>query len=149
MNENSASELPDWRIEVAIGFLFLFNAMPFGYAPAGPWNDTGFSRGVGGLFGMILIYRGWYLYTFQIRGLVPELRLWKNPETSIRRVAIVGVTTLVFAWLVGNPFSQLVPRPAGLLFTLFGSLILLVAGYAALVLGPLADDQIEQDSGEE
>ncbi len=139
------NELPDWRIEAAIGFLLFLNAMPFGYAPAGPWNDVGFSRGVGGLLGMILLYRAWYLRTFRVRGLIPELRRWKTPESSIRRVAIAGVVTLVFAWLVGNPFSQWVPRPAGLLFTLIGLLILLVAGYAALVLGPLADELSESE----
>jgi len=149
VTEKPVRELPDWRIEVTIGFLLLLNAMPFGYAPEGPWNDAAFSRGVGGLLGMILIYRGWYLYTFQERGLVPELRLWKHPEASTRRVAIAGLITLVIAWFIGNPLHEWVPRPAGLLFTLLGLLILLVAGYAALSLGPLADDKTDQQSSEE
>ncbi len=139
-SDASQAGVEQWHIEAVIGALLLLNSSSFGYAPAGPWGDSGFSRGVGGLVGMVLLYRVWYLRTFGFRGLVPALRLWRDPAGSTRWVAVAAVITLLLAWLAGSPLADWMPKPAGLILTVIGLLMALVAGYAALSFGPLADD---------
>ncbi len=133
-----------WRVEATIGTLLVLNAMPFGISHPGPWGDEGFTRGVGGLIGFALLYRAWFMATFNRRGIIPSLHLWGDPTTGWPKVLAAGVVTLALAWMTGGPLATTMPGPTGLLLTLFGCLICLVAIYAALVSGPLSDSAEEE-----
>jgi len=55
-------------------------------------------------------------------------------------VAAVGIAFFILGWLAGEQLLDKVPAPAGMILTLLGLLIMLVAGYAWLVLlGPLQE----------
>ena len=135
----------DIRIEVIIGTLLIINTLPFGIGFAGPWDDVGFTRGIGGLVGCFLFYRAWFSTTFGFHGLIPALHLWRNPSRSPSQLTLIGITTLGFGWVTGGPLAFLFAEPTGLIITLFGCLMLLVAGYAWLVFdGGLKDPNEEE-----
>ena len=135
----------DVRIEVTFGLLLVLNTLPFGVGFAGPWDDAGFTRGIGGLIGCYLLYRAWFATTFGFHGLIPALNLWSNPSQSTSQLTLVGVGTLGFGWATGGPLVSLFAEPTGLIITLFGCLMLLVAGYAWLVFdGGLKDFDEEE-----
>ena len=135
----------DIRFEVIIGTLLVFNTLPFGIGFAGPWEDVGFTRGIGGLIGCYFFYRAWFLSTFGFHGLIPSLHLWSNPSRSTSQLTLIGFATLVLGWVTGGPLAFLFAEPTGLIVTLFGCLMLLVAGYAWLVFeGGLQDSNEEE-----
>ena len=135
----------DVRIEVTFGLLLVLNTLPFGVGFAGPWDDTGFTRGIGGLIGCYLLYRAWFATTFGFHGLIPALNLWSNPSQSTSQLTLVGVGTLGFGWATGGPLVSLFAEPTGLIITLFGCLMLLVAGYAWLVFDGGLEDSDEEE----
>ncbi|MEC8979243.1 MAG: hypothetical protein VX433_04040, partial [Candidatus Thermoplasmatota archaeon] len=53
----------DVRIEVTFGLLLVLNTLPFGVGFAGPWDNPGFTRGIGGLIGCYLFYLAWFATT--------------------------------------------------------------------------------------
>lgn len=115
----------------------------FDFLPAGPWLDASFSRGMSGLFGLILIYLSWYEQTFGAAGVVPAIAKWKNPETSWKHVLLAGIGFLFSSWLFGNtPAGDSLPAPAPLILALIGLLTCFAGAYAYLVSqGPLREEE--------
>ena len=58
---------------------------------------------------------------------------------------LIGVATLGCGWVIGNPLAPLFAEPTGLIITLFGCLMLLVAGYAWLVFDGGLQDVDEEE----
>ena len=135
----------DVRIEVLIGTLLILNTLPLGFGFAGPWEDAGFTRGIGGLIGCYLFYRAWFATTFGFHGMIPALHLWSDPSRSTSQLTLIGVATLGCGWVIGNPLAPLFAEPTGLIITLFGCLMLLVAGYAWLVFDGGLQDVDEEE----
>lgn len=115
----------------------------FDFLPAGPWLDASFSRGMSGLFGLILIYLSWYEQTFGAAGVVPAIAKWKNPETSWKHVLLAGIGFLFSSWLFGNTTAgDSLPAPAPLILALIGLLTCFAGAYAYLVSqGPLREEE--------
>lgn len=112
--------------------LILLASLP-GWAPAGPWGQPSFTRGVVGLVGGGCVYVGWFEWKFGVRGLIPTLRLWRDPRTSKKALACLGVALFFASNVLGTqPWA---PAPAALLVNLTGLLLLLMALYAHLVVG--------------
>ena len=131
--------IPEWKLLLGIGTLLLLQTW-FDIAPAGPWGSERFSNGVIGLTGLGLIYLAWFRFTFKIKGVAPTIDRWKTPKESLPKVALVAFIFCILAWLAGGPLSSSFPEPAGMIFGLMGSLLLLQIIYVWLVLGPLADN---------
>ena len=130
---------PEWRAHPGIGIILLLATLILKLAPTGPWDSESFSLGVIGLTGLTLLYVAWYRLTFQRKGLVPWMDLWKDPERSSRSVIAVGMAIIAAAWRAGNVVEETVPKPAGLILTLVGLLVLLNGIYVYLSVGPLSD----------
>ena len=87
-------EKPEWRGFAAIGTVFV--AITFtDLSPKGPWNDTTFTSGSIGLIGLGLVYLAWFRLTFEKKGVVPTLDLWRDPAKTSLTVMGVGIVTLV------------------------------------------------------
>ena len=130
---------PEWRAHAGIGIILLLDTLILKLAPTGPWDSESFSLGVIGLTGLTLLYVAWYRLTFQRKGLVPWMDLWKDPERSSRSVIAAGLAIIAAAWLAGNVVEETVPKPAGLILTLVGLLVLLNGIYVYLSVGALSD----------
>ena len=130
---------PEWRAHAGIGIILLLDTLILKLAPTGPWDSESFSLGVIGLTGLTLLYVAWYRLTFQRKGLVPWMDLWKDPERSSRSVIAVGMAIIAAAWRAGNVVEETVPKPAGLILTLVGLLVLLNGIYVYLSVGALSD----------
>ena len=130
---------PEWRAHAGIGIILLLDTLILKLAPTGPWNSESFSLGIIGLTGLTLLYVAWYRLTFQRKGLVPWMDLWKDPERSSRSVIAAGMSIIAAAWLAGNVVEEAVPKPAGLILTLVGLLVLLNGIYVYLSVGALSD----------
>ena len=130
---------PEWRAHAGIGIILLLDTLILNLAPTGPWNSESFSLGIIGLTGLTLLYVAWYRLTFQRKGLVPWMDLWKDPERSSRSVIAAGMAIIAAAWLAGNVVEEAVPKPAGLILTLVGLLVLLNGIYVYLSVGALSD----------
>ena len=144
MAQSRTSEPPSWNFHLLAGVLLLAQTFTDIDWP-GPWNAS-FTTGALGLTGILLIYIAWYRAIFERNGVLPTTNLWRNPRRSIPQVAISGVLFIVIGWLFGDQLSDSVPAPSGVIMFLIGSLILLVAGYAWLVLlGPLQDSNITEE----
>ena len=130
---------PEWRAHAGIGIILLLDTLILKLAPTGPWDSESFSLGVIGLTGLTLLYVAWYRLTFQRKGLVPWMDLWKDPERSSRSVIAAGMAIIAAAWLAGNVVEEAVPKPAGLILTLVGLLVLLNGIYVYLSVGALSD----------
>ena len=90
-----------------------------------------------------MIYVGWYRYTFKKNGLIPALSMWKEPVKSINKLAILGIIFVIGSSLIGN-YVDFIPIPFTLIMALIGLLMMLLAGYAWLVIqGPLQDPEEE------
>ena len=121
-----------------LGGLLLLAACIPGWAPPGPWGVPSFTRGVVGLFGLFLLYRGWFQWNFGRDGIIPDLRLWAQPKRSTRQLVAVGLLCLLNGNIVGN-HVQFLPEPTGLILSLFGMLMLTLGAYAwAVFEGPFA-----------
>jgi cell division protein FtsW (lipid II flippase) len=132
---------PEWRAHAGIGIILLLDTLILKLAPTGPWESESFSLGVIGLTGLTLLYVAWYRLTFQRKGLVPWMDLWKDPERSSRSVIAAGLAIIAAAWLAGNVVEETVPKPAGLILTLVGLLVLLNGIYVYLSVGALSDTE--------
>ena len=132
---------PEWKAHAGVGSILLLNTLTLKLAPAGPWNSESFTLGVIGLPGLTLLYIAWYRLTFQRKGLVPWMDLWKDPERSSRSVIAAGMAIIAVAWLAGNVVEEMVPKPAGLILTLVGLLVLLNGIYVYLSVGALSDTE--------
>ena len=132
---------PEWRAHAGIGIILLLDTLILKLAPTGPWDSESFSLGVIGLTGLTLLYVAWYRLTFQRKGLVPWMDLWKDPERSSRSVIAAGMAIIAAAWLAGNVVEETVPKPAGLILTLVGLLVLLNGIYVYLSVGALSDTE--------
>ena len=132
---------PEWRAHAGIGIILLLDTLILKLAPTGPWDSESFSLGVIGLTGLTLLYVAWYRLTFQRKGLVPWMDLWKDPVRSSRSVIAAGMAIIAAAWLAGNVVEETVPKPAGLILTLVGLLVLLNGIYVYLSVGALSDTE--------
>ena len=132
---------PEWRAHAGIGIILLLDTLILKLAPTGPWESESFSLGVIGLTGLTLLYVAWYRLTFQRKGLVPWMDLWKDPERSSRSVIAAGLAIIAAAWLAGNVVEETVPKPAGLILTLVGLVVLLNGIYVYLSVGALSDTE--------
>ena len=132
---------PEWMAHAGIGIILLLDTLILKLAPTGPWDSESFSLGVIGLTGLTLLYVAWYRLTFQRKGLVPWMDLWKDPERSSRSVIAAGLAIIAAAWLAGNVVEETVPKPAGLILTLVGLLVLLNGIYVYLSVGALSDTE--------
>ena len=88
---------PEWRAHAGIGIILLLDTLILKLAPTGPWDSESFSLGVIGLTGLTLLYVAWYRLTFQRKGLVPWMDLWKDPERSSRSVIAAGMAIIAAA----------------------------------------------------
>ena len=131
---------PQWKPHAVAAVLLILDALVFGVAPSGPWDDSSFSRGVIGLVGACLAYVAWYRRTFKRKGLVPWIDLWEKPEESARLVLYASIGFLAISWVAGNPMQPHLPDPTGLVLVLVGLLLGLQAVYAYLVIGPLKEE---------
>tara|TARA_B100000686_G_scaffold327428_1_gene386347 strand:- start:1514 stop:1927 length:414 start_codon:yes stop_codon:yes gene_type:complete len=128
---------PEWRLYAGASAILILDALVIGAAPSGPWDDSGFTRGVIGLVGACLGYVAWYRHTFKRKGLIPWIDLWENPAESARLVLYASIAFLAIAWVAGNPMQPHLPDPTGLILVLVGLLLALQAIYVYLVIGPL------------
>lgn len=131
---------PEWRLLAVASAVLILDSLAFGIAPRGPWDDAGFTSGAIGVIGMGLGYASWYRFTFERRGLIPWIDLWKDPEGSAKKEMAVAALVMGLAWIAGNPLQSHLPDPTGLMLTLVGLLMALQSFYVILVLGPLNED---------
>ena len=102
-------EKPEWRGFAAIGAILV--AITFtDLSPKGPWNDATFTSGSIGLIGLSFIYLAWFRLTFEKKGVVPTLDLWRDPGKTSLTVMGVGFVTLGIAYAVGR--IDFFPEPA-------------------------------------
>ena len=143
----------EWRVFAAIGTILV--AITFtDLSPEGPWNDSTFTSGSLGLIGLMLLYLAWFRLTFETKGVVPTMDLWKDPEGSSSTVIGVGLVILGIAYAVGR--IDFFPEPAGLILSLIGLLVTTNGIYVWMsTAGPLKDridlpnDVIEDNEKEE
>ena len=89
----------EWRVFAAIGTILVSITFP-DLSPEGPWNDSTFTSGSLGLIGLILLYLAWFRLTFETKGVVPTMDLWKDPEGTSPSVIGVGLVVLGIAYAV-------------------------------------------------
>ena len=143
----------EWRVFAAIGTILV--AITFtDLSPEGPWNDSTFTSGSLGLIGLMLLYLAWFRLTFETKGVVPTMNLWKDPEGTSPSVIGVGLVILGIAYAVGR--IDFFPEPAGLILSLIGLLVTTNGIYVWMsTAGPLKDridlpnDVIEDNEKEE
>tara|TARA_X000001036_G_scaffold111478_1_gene104435 strand:- start:1119 stop:1532 length:414 start_codon:yes stop_codon:yes gene_type:complete len=132
----------EWRGFAALGII-LVGITFTNISPAGPWDDSTFTSGFLGLTGMILLYLAWFRLTFEKKGVVPTLDLWKDPEATSKLVIIIGVVILGISYAIGR--IDFFPEPAGLVLSLVGLLVTTNGIYVWLsTSGPLRDDFEEE-----
>ena len=114
-------------------------------APAGPWDSRSFSRGVIGLFGLLLLYFSWFRFTFDKKGVATVVKLWKNPKSSSTTVIVFGFICLVFTkFIINSKIGESFPQTTGLIITFIGLLAIANGTYVWLIsAGPLAVDEEE------
>ena len=132
----------EWRGFAALGII-LVGITFTKISPTGPWDDSTFTSGFLGLTGMILLYLAWFRLTFEKKGVVPTLDLWKDPEATSKLVIIIGVVILGISYAIGR--IDFFPEPAGLVLSLVGLLVTTNGIYVWLsTSGPLRDDFEEE-----
>ena len=129
----------EWRVFAAIGTILV--AITFtDLSPEGPWNDSTFTSGSLGLIGLMLLYLAWFRLTFETKGVVPTMDLWKDPEGSSSTVIGVGLVILGIAYAVGR--IDFFPEPAGLILSLIGLLVTANGIYVWMsTAGPLSSEE--------
>ena len=127
----SKEQGPPWQGLAIMGVILVAQTFTdFGWK--GPWNDVSFTQGSIGLVGGILLYLAWFRWHFKINGLIPTLDRWKNPQKGMLNLFIFGILMTIITWLVGGPFSEIFPRPTGMILGLISLLALLQVSYAWL-----------------
>ena len=129
----------EWRVFAAIGTILV--AITFtDLSPEGPWNDSTFTSGSLGLIGLMLLYLAWFRLTFETKGVVPTMDLWKDPEGTSSTVIGVGLVILGIAYAVGR--IDFFPEPAGLILSLIGLLVTTNGIYVWMsTAGPLSSEE--------
>ena len=129
----------EWRGFAAIGTILV--AITFtDLSPEGPWNDSTFTSGSLGLIGLMLLYLAWFRLTFETKGVVPTMDLWKDPEGTSSTVIGVGLVILGIAYAVGR--IDFFPEPAGLILSLIGLLATTNGVYVWMsTAGPLSSEE--------
>ena len=129
----------EWRVFAAVGTVLV--AITFtNWSPEGPWNDATFTSGSLGLTGMMLLYLAWFRLTFESKGVVPTMDMWKDPEGTSPLVIGVGLVILGIAYAVGR--IDFFPGPAGLILSLVGLLVATNGVYVWLSsAGPLSREE--------
>tara|TARA_B100000767_G_C19751331_1_gene530935 strand:+ start:1084 stop:1491 length:408 start_codon:yes stop_codon:yes gene_type:complete len=129
----------EWRVFAAIGALLV--AITFtNISPKGPWDDSTFTSGALGLAGMMLLYLAWFRLTFGIKGVVPTLNLWKDPEATSTIVILTGLVIMGISYAIGR--IEFFPEPSGLVLSLVGLLVTTNGVYVWLsTAGPLSDEE--------
>ena len=129
----------EWRVFAAIGTILV--AITFtNLSPEGPWNDSTFTSGSLGLIGLMLLYLAWFRLTFETKGVVPTMDLWKDPEGNSPSVIGVGIVILGIAYAVGR--IDFFPEPAGLILSLIGLLVTTNGVYVWMsTAGPLSSEE--------
>ncbi len=136
-------EKVEWKFPAIVGLIFVSITFT-DLSPEGPWNDSTFTSGTIGLAGLCMLYISWFRFTFNKKGLIPTIDLWKEPEKSSKSVAITGLLILGSGYFVGR--ISVFPEPAGLILTLIGLLVLTNGAYVWLSTeGPLAEDNSESE----
>ena len=129
----------EWRLFAGLG-LVLVGITFTDLSPAGPWDDSTFTSGTIGLAGILLLYLAWFRVTFGIKGVVPTMDLWKDPERTSTLVIITGLVILGIAYAVGR--IEFFPEPGGLVLSLIGLLITTNGAYVWLSsAGPLSSEE--------
>jgi len=129
----------EWRVFAVLGAI-LVGITFTDLSPEGPWGDSTFTSGSLGLTGMVLIYLAWFRLTFEAKGVVPTLDLWKDPEGTSILVIITGLVILGIAYAIGR--IDFFPGPAGLVMSLVGLLITTNGVYVWLsTAGPLSSEE--------
>jgi hypothetical protein len=130
---------PEWRNYFFLGLILLVNTIFIKISFSWPWDSESFTLGVMGLIGLTMLYISWYRFTFKRRGLVPWMDLWKNPETSSKKLLLFSIFTLILSYFLGK--NQLFfPDPTSLIFSLIALLTLIQATYVYLSVTILSDD---------
>ena len=130
---------PEWRNYFFLGLVLLVNTIFIKISFSWPWDSESFTFGVMGLIGLTMLYISWYRFTFKRRGLVPWMDLWKNPETSSKKLLLFSIFTLILSYFLGK--NQLFfPDPTSLIFSLIALLTLIQATYVYLSVTILSDD---------
>ena len=130
---------PEWRNYFFLGLVLLVNTIFIKISFSWPWDSESFTLGVMGLIGLTMLYISWYRFTFKRRGLVPWMDLWKNPETSSKKLLLFSIFILILSYVLGK--NQLFfPDPTSLIFSLIALLTLIQATYVYLSVTILSDD---------
>jgi hypothetical protein len=140
-------EQQEWRWFALIGGVCIIQTF-FDYTPEGPWDSRSFSRGVVGLFGICSLYVSWFRYYFNKKGLVPTIDLWKNPQSTWRKVLLFGILCYLFVIILKSSSSKdYFPETTGMVVLLIGSFAILNSLYVWLVVcGPLSKKEgLEQE----
>ena len=93
---------------------------------------------------MLLLYLAWFRITFEVKGVVPTMNLWKDPEKTSSIVILTGLAILGIAYAVGR--LEFFPEPAGLVLSLVGLLVTTNGVYVWLsTAGPLKEQLDSQN----
>jgi hypothetical protein len=88
----------------------------------------------------MLLYLAWFRLTFETKGVVPTMDLWKDPEGISPSVIGVGIVILGIAYAVGR--IDFFPEPAGLILSLIGLLVTTNGVYVWMsTAGPLSSEE--------
>ena len=133
----------EWRSFTLVGIFCVVQTF-LDLAPEGPWDSRSFTRGVIGLIGIGCLYVSWFRFTFERKGLIPTIRIWKKPEKNWLYVLIFRIICYAFVFSINQlEMDKYFPKTTGMIVLLIGSLSILNAIYVWLVvIGPLSEKQI-------
>ncbi|MBT5735235.1 MAG: hypothetical protein HOI28_00125 [Euryarchaeota archaeon] len=133
----------EWRVFALTGIICVVQAF-FDLAPEGPWDSRSFTRGVIGLIGIGCLYISWFRFTFNQKGVIPIIKIWKKPGSSWLPVMIFGIMCYVFVISINElEMDKYFPKTTGMILLLMGSLSILNATYVWLVVnGPLSEKEV-------
>lgn len=133
----------EWRVFALTGIICVVQTF-FDLAPEGPWDSRSFTRGVIGLIGIGCLYISWFRFTFNQKGVIPIIKIWKKPGSSWLPVMIFGIMCYVFVISINElEMDKHFPKTTGMILLLMGSLSILNATYVWLVVnGPLSEEEV-------
>ncbi|MBT4924236.1 MAG: hypothetical protein HN794_05380 [Euryarchaeota archaeon] len=133
----------EWRVFALTGIICVVQTF-FDLAPEGPWDSRSFTRGVIGLIGIGCLYISWFRFTFNQKGVIPIIKIWKKPGSSWLPVMIFGIMCYVFVISINElEMDKYFPKTTGMILLLMGSLSILNATYVWLVVnGPLSEKEV-------
>ena len=133
----------EWRVFALTGIICVVQTF-FDLAPEGPWDSRSFTRGMIGLIGIGCLYISWFRYTFNQKGVIPIIKIWKKPGSSWLPVMIFGIMCYVFVISINElEMDKHFPKTTGMILLLMGSLSILNATYVWLVVnGPLSEKEV-------